>query len=178
MSTTNSSARSPSEGSDHTIPDNAKDWVDNGLKIDTNPQDLEDIYNYEPGGHHPVHLGDIIHQKYKVLHKLGSGGSANVWRCRDTAASSGGPQYVAMKIAMADASTPDCPEFLLGRLIEEKLGGGPSAELFGLALDRFEIEGPNGVHCVLVHAVLGPRISDLPKTKSGDPGVPWREICF
>ena len=41
--------------------------------------------DYKPGGFHPVHLGDHIGEdnRYRVIHKLGNGGLATVWLCRD-----------------------------------------------------------------------------------------------
>jgi len=47
--------------------------------------DLEDPEQYMAGGLHPVHLGDLLgnSNQYKVIHKLGSGGFATVWLCRD-----------------------------------------------------------------------------------------------
>ena len=172
---TSPSADSTSELPDGSLVGEYGDPPENGLRIHGNPEDLEKVYDYEPGGHHPVHLGDILHQRYKVLHKLGSGGFSNVWLCRDI--SNGGPRYVGLKIIMAEVSTPDSPELLLGKLIQEKLGNGPLVDLFCFPLDQFEVDGPNGVHYAFAYPVLGPRVSTLPKTKSGDPGVPWRELC-
>lgn len=175
MSSPNSETDPMSVISDGLLEDEFGDRPENGLWIHGNPQGLEKVYDYEFGGHHPVHLGDVLHQRYKVIHKLGSGGFANVWLCHDTTGA--GPRYVALKTIMAEESTPDSPELRLGKLVEDKLGSGLSAELFCLPLDRFEIDGPNGVHHVLVYPVLGPRVSSMPRTKSGDPGVPWRELC-
>lgn len=102
MSTTppRADSRSVSPNDDH-------DYLpDNGLRVQGTPTGLEHIYDYEPGGHHPVHIGDMLRQ-FKVLHKLGHGGYSNVWLCRDT---SGERSYVALKILMAEVSTPTCPE--------------------------------------------------------------------
>ena len=38
---------------------------------------------YKPGEYHPVHLGDIYCQRYKVIHKLGFGGYSTVWLAHD-----------------------------------------------------------------------------------------------
>lgn len=86
-----------------------EDVRDNGLVIEGPPFSLENIYDYEPGGHHPVHLGDLLHQRYKVIHKLGSGGYANVWLCRDILTSS--PQYRALKIIMPEGGK-HCPNLV------------------------------------------------------------------
>jgi len=38
---------------------------------------------YRPGGYHPVHLGDVYCQRYRVIHKLGFGSYSTVWLARD-----------------------------------------------------------------------------------------------
>jgi serine/threonine-protein kinase SRPK3 len=44
----------------------------------------EPHYRYEVGGYHPVLLGDTFKDgRYKVLHKLGSGGHSTVWAAKD-----------------------------------------------------------------------------------------------
>ena len=45
--------------------------------------DLEDPHRYRPGGYHPVHLGDIYYERYRVIHKLGFGSYSTVWLARD-----------------------------------------------------------------------------------------------
>lgn len=128
----------------------------NGLMLTLSPFGLENVYDYEPGGHHPVHLEDVLGGRYKVIHKLGNGGSGNVWMCRDVS-SEHGPIYVAVKVLMAECSNEDdCPELHVCELgIEE-------SSLICLALDTFRIDGPNGRHLCLVHPVLGPRVSNSP----------------
>ncbi|KAK4230061.1 hypothetical protein QBC38DRAFT_470459 [Podospora fimiseda] len=98
----------------------------------------------------------MLGNRYKVLHKLGHGGYANVWLCRDASSSC----YVAVKIIMADGSHPNCPEKRVNRLLAADL----SSELiqyFCLPLEEFIISGPNGIHFALVYPALGPRISNL-----------------
>ncbi|KAI0010066.1 kinase-like domain-containing protein [Xylariaceae sp. FL0662B] len=149
----------------------------NGLIIDGPPFGLEKIYDYEPGGHHPVQLGDLLNARYKVIHKLGSGGYANVWLCRDT--SSAVSRYCALKIIMAEGSTKDYPELRINKLVDLGLDRQPTSEYFCLPSDQFEIDGPNGVHYVFVYLVLGPRVSRLMSfANSEDPGIPLRKICF
>ena len=45
--------------------------------------DIESPRRYQPGGYHPVHLGDIYCRRYKVIHKLGFGTYSTVWLARD-----------------------------------------------------------------------------------------------
>lgn len=165
----NDSSVSRASGTDHA--------PDNGLTILGRPFGLEKVYDYESGGHHPVHLTEVLHQRYKVIHKLGSGGYANVWLCVDTSAA---PSYhVALKIIMAEASTKDCPELRVKRLLHLGLDQGPSSTHFCLPLDQFEIKGPNGLHYAFVYPVLGPRVSKLTHLLAlEDVGVPLRRIAL
>jgi serine/threonine-protein kinase SRPK3 len=55
-----------------------------------NEVDCEDLTDYQPGGFHPVHLGDTFSKlphsenpRYRILHKLGSGSFSTVWLARD-----------------------------------------------------------------------------------------------
>ena len=48
------------------------------------PATCESIEDYLPGGYHPVHLKDILKAQYKVIRKLGDGGSSTVWLAFDT----------------------------------------------------------------------------------------------
>jgi hypothetical protein len=41
--------------------------------------DTEDVERYQRGGFHPVHLGDVYDERYRVVHKLGAGGFSTVW---------------------------------------------------------------------------------------------------
>ena len=134
-------------------------YESNGLVIDGRSRGLEELYDYETGGHHPVHLGDILHKRYKILHKLGNGGYAVVWLCRDT--DSNAPKYVALKIIAAEGSHEECPEKQVLELISLGFEKLDEASLFCLPLDEFEIKGPNGVHFAFVYPVLGPLVSQL-----------------
>ncbi|KAI1145794.1 kinase-like domain-containing protein [Nemania diffusa] len=152
------------------------DLPGNGLIVEGPLTALEKIYDYEPGGHHPLHLGDILHGRYKVIHKLGSGGSANVWLCCD--AKSSEPRYVALKIIMAECSTSACPELRVNKPIEMGIEVEAVARHFCLPLDQFSITGPNGTHHTLVYSVLGPRVSRLfNKVNDDDFGSTLRNIA-
>lgn len=156
-----------------------EEMADNGLMAEGVPWGLENVYDYGAGGHHPIHLGDILYQRYKVCHKLGSGGFANVWLCRDTLTDDTFPRYVAVKVIMAEGSSPDCPELQVCKLAEKGLGRGRPGNLFCLPLDRFEIDGPNGLHYAFVYPVLGPRVSQMPNViESKNPGPQLRAICL
>ncbi|KAI1828346.1 kinase-like domain-containing protein [Xylaria intraflava] len=143
----------------YDVVDMADYSLGNSLLIEGPPTGLEKIYDYEPGGHHPLHLGDTLHGRYRVLHKLGSGGYSNVWLCCDTNSSE--PRYVAVKIIMAEGSTLACPELRVNKLLGLGIKAEAVARHFCLPLDQFSIDGPNGTHYALVYPVLGPRVSRL-----------------
>jgi serine/threonine-protein kinase SRPK3 len=55
-----------------------------------NGDHAENLRLYEPGGYHPVHLGDTFSEipgsslpRYRTLHKLGYGSFATVWQAED-----------------------------------------------------------------------------------------------
>ena len=131
----------------------------NGLVLDGAPFGLEKLYDYEAGGHHPVRLGDRIGEsgRYHVLHKLGNGGFANVWLCRDL--ETGPERYVALKILMAEAWNDDCPELRVKALKGTLPSDQDHDQRICLPLGDFRIDGPNGTHICIVYPVLGPRVS-------------------
>jgi hypothetical protein len=153
----------------------------NGLSLAGPPFGLEKIYSYIPGGHHPVHLGDHIKDgRYRVIHKLGSGGFANVWLCRDMQ-SQDVAKYVALKILMGDASTDDCPELRMSKKLEGLLSDlevEAGSKYVCWTLDQFKIDGPNRSHTCFVYPVLGPRVSSSISKTFKDPDQTLKNVCF
>ncbi|KAI2785551.1 kinase-like protein [Daldinia loculata] len=114
--------------------------------------ECEDLENYEPGGFHPVYLGDVYDERYRVVHKLGSGGFSTVWLARETITN----RWVALKIVAARES----PTY------EDRsvIASNPSiagSRLFVTVDRQFWIDGPNGRHLCLVLPALGPDLSKL-----------------
>src|SRR6266550_8021554 len=63
---------------------------------------IENIDLYASGGLHPVSIGDVFADgRYKVLHKLGFGGSSTTWLARDSISGI----LVALKVLAAYIST-------------------------------------------------------------------------
>ncbi|KAK0629533.1 kinase-like domain-containing protein [Bombardia bombarda] len=119
------------------------------------PEDVEDTEHYRPGGFHPVLLGDILDNRLKVVHKLGVGGQAVVWLCRDLKLE----RWLAVKMLMAEDSKEDCPDLKHCGLFRD--GSLDDSELRHLALPlgHFWIDGPNGRNLCIVLPLLGPPIS-------------------
>jgi serine/threonine-protein kinase SRPK3 len=128
--------------------------------------DIEDIHRYTTGGFHPICLGDVLSStkaQYRVLHKLGRGSFSTVWLAealqerRESIRHSSTilimfyrHRYVALKICVAHAD-PKHELEIFNRLLRT-----PPAPPNVLQLqDHFSLQGPNGVHTVLVLNVLG-----------------------
>lgn len=54
----------------------------------------EGIQDYKIGGYHPVHVGEVLINRYVVIQKLGWGHFSTVWLCKDFKYKT----YVAVKI--------------------------------------------------------------------------------
>ncbi|KAM5364067.1 hypothetical protein ACJZ2D_011684 [Fusarium nematophilum] len=63
----------------------------------------EGIAAYQPGGFHPVYIGDLFDDRFKVLSKIGYGVYSTVWLVRDLRASSdnGSEVFRALKVLSA-----------------------------------------------------------------------------
>ncbi|KAL4796331.1 kinase-like domain-containing protein [Aspergillus venezuelensis] len=125
----------------------------------------EEPWSYLHGMHHPTLLGDHIgpQEQYRVIHKLGTGGFANVWLCRrlDTETS----EYVAVKIIQARLSGKDSRELENIRWLKELAKTDAAiAEYCVLPIDEFCIDGPNGVHQCFVYPAAGPCVKELMAT--------------
>lgn len=93
----------------------------------------EKIERYEPGGYHPVNIGDIYHGRWKVINKLGYGGYSTVWLARDLLRET----YVALKVGVSDPAVRQRDIEILSMLSHESI---PKV------LDHFHVLGPNGTH--------------------------------
>ncbi|KAI0193516.1 kinase-like protein [Astrocystis sublimbata] len=117
--------------------------------------DVEDINLYNPGGHHPVHLGDVIKGKFEVVHKLGSGGFGIVWLCHDLHAK----KWRALKIMSAGLSSDSKEDKIYEHLLQQTSVGELKRNHIVIPFEDFWIEGPNGQHYCIVLPVLGPPVS-------------------
>ncbi|KAI1083759.1 kinase-like domain-containing protein [Whalleya microplaca] len=156
MSSTRSPVFSPTvEDMDE---DNLEDFIGNVLILEMAPFGLGKLFDYEHGGHHPVHLGDVINEHYRIIHKLGNG--------------------AALKLLMAEASTLDYSELHLSEL---RNAMSPSncdgAAHISLPLDQFNMQGPNGSHLCFVYPMFGPSIA-LGLFDSEDPDGVLKGICL
>ncbi|KAL3437126.1 kinase-like domain-containing protein [Aspergillus tetrazonus] len=118
----------------------------------------EDPDRYRIDGLHPLVIGDTLkNQRYKIVHKLGSGSFATVWLARDTLEN----KYVSIKILSAD--TPlDCKELRILQMISNSPVAHKGRDFVVQLLDHFTVDGPNGEHLCIVTAVAGDRLARKP----------------
>ncbi|KLJ06353.1 hypothetical protein EMPG_10241 [Blastomyces silverae] len=110
----------------------------------------EPLEDYVPGGYHPIMIGDILRDRYRIVDKLGFGGYSTVWLARDTHLE----HYVAVKVGIADSEESDSllhetktlralsAPLPVSASAHQRLGRGSVPCL----LDEFKVHGPNGVH--------------------------------
>lgn len=110
-------------------------------------EEVERLERYQPGGYHPIMIGDVLHFRYQVVHKLGYGAYSTTWLCRDHKSD----QLVAVKVGTADSSVRE-----IGILND--LDHSSSLEHSGRAMipsvqNSFVLHGPNGNHPCYVTAL-------------------------
>ncbi|KAL2846415.1 kinase-like domain-containing protein [Aspergillus pseudoustus] len=132
---------------------------------DTNRSIEEGTEVYRPGGFHPVYIGDILNERYKIFNKIGYGVYSTVWLIRDLKLSQyvrphPGPEneFLALKIPSAQcydgSQAPIFEREILTHLRNgdrDQLGYNHVCHL----LDDFEHIGPNGMHVCLVFELMG-----------------------
>ncbi|KAI1737187.1 kinase-like domain-containing protein [Xylaria scruposa] len=102
-------------------------------------EDVEWLSDYQPGGYHPIQIDDRLHNRYRIVHKLGYGTFSTVWLALDEQNS----KYVAVKVGTADADRQEAD--ILSQL-RRGVVASREASMIPPALDRFDLEGPNGTH--------------------------------
>lgn len=144
---------SPSTPPPHD-PENRKNYrfYDNGAPC-------EWVESYHPGSFHPVHLGDVFHDRYEVIRKLGDGSFGTVWLALDRRYDDDGFKYVALKIEKSGKNNSQELDIL--RIISNNYTKDPIAKNVVGIIDCFVHRGPNGKHRCLVSRPMGPSVSSL-----------------
>lgn len=117
------------------------------------PEEVENVNRYRPGGYHPTHISDKFHiDKYVVANKLGHGTSSTVWLAQNTLIDG---EYVALKILTAEA-LKTTNEHTIRAYLESKSNPQHSGHAYvALSLGWYYFLGPNGYHLCLVGEVVG-----------------------
>ncbi|KAL8967014.1 MAG: hypothetical protein Q9183_003108 [Haloplaca sp. 2 TL-2023] len=110
----------------------------------------EMLPGYDPKHYYPVKLGEVLHERYRVIGKLGYGAASTVWLCRDLQEQY---EYVALKVYI------NCSKYRREELIYEKINNlqtiHEGRNYIRKLYDSFELRGPHGTHICLVHQPLG-----------------------
>lgn len=91
-------ASSPSTVTHDPVLDDRGDFVDSDYETDIEDES-EDSFQYLLGHFYPVCIGDLLKERYQVIHKLGRGGFSTVWLAHDQESG----QDVALKILSSSA---------------------------------------------------------------------------
>ncbi|KAF9069593.1 kinase-like domain-containing protein [Rhodocollybia butyracea] len=128
------------------------------------PSDLlshENLDHYTPGGFHPIMIGDeFSHGRYRIIHKLGYGGFSTTWLARDQHKNI----LVALKALRASASgeADTVDDIIRDVVIPQNIHSAlPTSDLIRPLYDSFVVEGPNGLHRILIHPFAGPSIHSI-----------------
>ena len=119
---------------------------------------VECLEKYETGGYHPVMIGDILHDRYRIVDKLGFGGYSTVWLAQDERLG----RYVAVKVGTSDHSPLRRESSVLRKLSDSAstfIAVDAAVDACGsipTILDEFDVHGPNGTHaCYAVAPTQG-----------------------
>jgi len=172
----NRSRNTDDEESDETDDRNEKHGSDSGEDY-TDDEDEGEV-GYKPGGYHRVKIGEVYHQRYVVIKKLGWGHFSTVWMVKDRKAvqNNEGEHFLALKVQKSadhytDAAMDEVE--LLACIHKERtkqcsiakhkkdsdgVYAGEMAEFSRYCAtlhDSFFHTGPNGRHMCMVFSMLG-----------------------
>jgi serine/threonine-protein kinase SRPK3 len=165
---------------------------------DSDQSEDEGIPDYKIGGYHPVHIGEIMIDRYVIVQKLGWGHFSTVWLARDLQYNT----YVALKVQKSAShyleAAYDEVEILdvIAKNTENKewlksIMKYTGKELTGneilseychnvMLLNSFMHNGPNGKHFIMVFEILGVNLLEIMK-RYDYKGIPIplvRKIAF
>ncbi|EPY22083.1 serine/threonine-protein kinase SRPK3 [Strigomonas culicis] len=158
MDRKNQQASSHTAGAVHADDDEDEDEGGD----DETDEDYSDIANerakeYRKGGYHPVVVGEIYNNRYRIIKKLGWGYFSTVWLVWDYTEE----RYHAMKIQKSAKHYSEAAYCEI-RLLSEIMKADPNKTRFCTRLnDYFEHSGPNGNHVCMVFDVYGENLLTL-----------------
>merc|ERR1712179_694591 len=144
-------ARSYHSRSDRAPDDEDEEEEEEILGSDDDEQEAPS--DYVKGGYHPVKIGDLFHNRYHVVRKLGWGHFSTVWLCWDLTEKT----FVALKVVKSAAHYTETAldEIKLLKCVRESDENDAFRERCVQLLDDFKISGVNGTHVCMVFEVLG-----------------------
>uniref|UniRef100_A0A2R5LMS7 non-specific serine/threonine protein kinase n=1 Tax=Ornithodoros turicata TaxID=34597 RepID=A0A2R5LMS7_9ACAR len=141
--------------------------------LGSDDDEQEDPRDYCKGGYHPVKIGDLFHNRYHVIRKLGWGHFSTVWLCWDLIAK----RFVALKVVKSASHYTDTAldEIKLLKAVRESDTDDSCRERVVQLLDDFKISGINGTHMCMVFEVLGHNLLKL-IIRSNYQGIPLQNV--
>ncbi|RNF06527.1 putative protein kinase [Trypanosoma conorhini] len=128
--------------------DSAEDYSDTANERPT---------DYRKGGYHPVVVGEVYHDQYRVVRKLGWGYFSTVWLAWDYVTK----RYQALKVQKSAKHYTEAAYDEI-KLLGEIMSADPDKTRCCARLnDYFEHTGPNGVHVCMVFDVYGEDLLSL-----------------
>jgi len=126
-------------------------------------EDFSDTANerskeYRAGGYHPVTIGEVYNDRYRIVRKLGWGYFSTVWLVYDYVQKS----FQALKVQKCAEQYRDAA-FDEIKLLDDIMAADAENEdgCCARMLDYFEHQGPNGLHVCMVFDVLGENLLAL-----------------
>ncbi|KAH9822018.1 protein kinase [Teratosphaeria destructans] len=116
----------------------------------------ETVRGYRPQHYYPVRLGEILHDRYKIIGKLGFGSASTVWLCRDLKREH---DYVAVKVYINSSKYQR--ELPIYEEINDLKTTHQGQNYVRKMYESFDLEGPHGKHFCLVHQPLGISLGEL-----------------
>lgn len=141
----------------------------NFVRIAANQKIEEETFpGYVASRYYPVRIGEVYRDQYQVVGKLGFGASSTVWLARDMRydfwpsvlfyayAIQSHRRYVALKIYINSAAMGQQldDELKMYKCMEKASNKYPGRNAVRTLLDSFNINGPEGEYCCLVHPPL------------------------
>ncbi|KAJ5731820.1 protein kinase [Penicillium malachiteum] len=121
---------------------------------------------YDRKRYYPVEIGQVFHNQYQIIVKLGYGAYSNVWLVRDESVDG----YVSLKISLQtdrshDGNSPVLNEVNMLRRLEQFANEDhPGLDFTRLARDIFEIESLGGFHYCIAFQPQGNSVRTLQET--------------
>ena len=184
----------------HQLLDAGSDSNHESDEGDYTESDSEGEDSYKAGGYHPVRIGEVYKERYRVVCKLGWGHFSTVWLAEDLdgTRTTGQTCYVALKIQKSASHYTEAAYDEIELLIRARNSrnavdwkqarksyaanhlcpnSDTDPEYTGVVslCDYFETSGPNGVHVCMVFETMGPNVLTLIK-KFDFRGVPMDTV--
>lgn len=145
---------------DYVLPTDRGDYVDNSEDEIDIEDESEDPMQYLNGYYYPVFIGDLLNQRYQVVHKLGRGGFSTVWLAHDRECG----KDVALKVLASAALGSAAREYEIHSALAQRV---QDHSRLILCQDHFvlsRVDAEDNIkhdHHVLVLPLQGPNIMTL-----------------